>query len=215
MVSGFKGPSTPSITDIAPIKVIDYIEKYSNRDMLGARMKGHMPIPVLEALRYPLEVCDAFWNDVEVKKLMNTTFDLLMLDGAYPECALGLVHIYQKPFMYFNTVAFFTGSIERAGSINLFSMTPAFASGFTNQMTFWERVQNASWHLMLNFLHWVSIMLVMIFDSILIKHVRFSCGRSSAPQSTSSYKNTLILISSIHMSCQVRLTSSSKTEIRR
>lgn len=56
IVSGFKGMSPKGIQDISPKKVVDYIEKYSNRDLLGARMKGQMPIPILDVLRYPLEV---------------------------------------------------------------------------------------------------------------------------------------------------------------
>lgn len=87
---------------------------------------------------------------------MNNTYDLFIIDGAFPECALGLVHKFKKPFIYINTVAFYTGSIERAGSPLLFSITPAFTTPFTSEMSFLERVYNTSWHLFLRFFHWVS-----------------------------------------------------------
>lgn len=40
----------------------------------------------------------------------------MILDGAYPECALGLQYKMGLPFMYINTVGFHTPSISRAGS---------------------------------------------------------------------------------------------------
>lgn len=58
MLSGFRSEAKISfnIEDIAPLKVVDYIAKYSNRDLLGARMKGELPIPILDVFRYPIEV---------------------------------------------------------------------------------------------------------------------------------------------------------------
>lgn len=57
ILSGFKSETTSlNIEDIAPIKVEEYITKYFNRDLLGARMKVELPIPILDIFRYPLEV---------------------------------------------------------------------------------------------------------------------------------------------------------------
>lgn len=32
------------------------------------------------------------------------------MDGAYPECSLGFAYHYNIPFMYINTVGFYTGN---------------------------------------------------------------------------------------------------------
>lgn len=58
LLSGFKNEprSDLNVEDVAPSTVVDYIAKYSNRDLLGARMKGELPIPILDVFKYPLEV---------------------------------------------------------------------------------------------------------------------------------------------------------------
>lgn len=65
-------------------------------------MNNLQPLPLLEAIRYPIEVCchklcfalmlkNSFWQacdallcDHETKDLLNSTFDLMIIDGAYP-----------------------------------------------------------------------------------------------------------------------------------
>lgn len=56
-------------------------------------------------------------SDPETKEFLyiNQNFDLIILDGAYPECALGFVHHFNAPFMYINTVGFYMGSLSTAG----------------------------------------------------------------------------------------------------
>lgn len=65
---------------------------------------------------FTCQSCDALLDDHETKDLMNSTFDLLILDGAFPECALGLQYKFNVPFMYINTVGFYTGSTSLSGS---------------------------------------------------------------------------------------------------
>lgn len=56
-------------------------------------------------------------SDPETKDFVYTNhkFDLVILDGAYPECALGFTHRFNAPFMYINTVGFYMGSLSTAG----------------------------------------------------------------------------------------------------
>ena len=74
----------------------------------------------------------------------------------FTECALGLQYIYNIPFMYLNTVGFYTSSISRSGSPTPFSITPNFALAFTDNMTFIQRVANSVIHTFLQFAHAVS-----------------------------------------------------------
>lgn len=81
----------------------------------------------------------------------------MILDGAYPECALGLQYKLDIPFMYINTVGFHTaGSISRAGSPVLYSITPTFVSSYTDDMNFFQRLMNSMMHASLKVLHSVS-----------------------------------------------------------
>lgn len=95
-------------------------------------------------------------EDHETKDLLNSKFNLLILDGAFPECALGLQYVFNVPFMYINTVGFYTGSVSRAGSPAPYSITPHFSVALTDDMNFLERVANTAAHLILEGIHWVS-----------------------------------------------------------
>lgn len=96
-------------------------------------------------------------GDAETKELANRTFDLAILDGAYPECLQGLTHLYKIPFMYINTVGFYTGSLSLAGNPASYAITPNFYSSFTDQMSLYERALNTGMQIGQNILHSVSI----------------------------------------------------------
>lgn len=70
----------------------------------------------------------------------------MILDGTYPECALGIVHSFKVPFMYINTVGFYAMPQSNSGSPAPFSVTPFFGKGFTDNMGFIDRTLNAAWH---------------------------------------------------------------------
>jgi hypothetical protein len=95
-------------------------------------------------------------EDHETKDLLNSKFNLLILDGAFPECALGLQYKFNVPFMYINTVGFYTGSISRSGSPAPYAITPHFSVALTDDMNFIQRVTNMAIHIGLQMFHSVS-----------------------------------------------------------
>lgn len=88
---------------------------------------------------------------------MKQHYELAILDGAFPECALGLVYKLKLPFIYLNTVGLYTGSLSRAGNPTLPSFMPAFTTHFTENMNFVERLYNGFHHIVLSIMHSVSI----------------------------------------------------------
>lgn len=115
------------------------------------------------------QACDAFLSDVETRSFLRSgrNYDLIMLDGAYPECALGLVYRMKVPFMYINTVAFYASPTSVSGSPAPFSVTPIFARSFTDNMGFLDRSVNAFWHLGSLLGHGIS---VTILQTVLRRH---------------------------------------------
>lgn len=75
------------------------------------------------------------------------------MDGAFPECTLGLSHHFRLPFMYLNTVGFYTGSLSLAGNPAPFSVTPFFAHATSDKMTLLERIYNTGINVFANVLH--------------------------------------------------------------
>lgn len=92
-------------------------------------------------------------NDAETQALLQRSFDLAILDGAFPECALGIVHRQRMPFMYINTVGFYTGSLSLGGNPAPFSSTPHFYTAFTDEMNLLERMANTAIHVFSDVLH--------------------------------------------------------------
>lgn len=65
-------------------------------------------------------------SDPETQDLLHSrqTYDMLIIDGAYPECAMGLAHHFGAPYIYINTVGFYIGSLSLAGNPAPYSFTP-------------------------------------------------------------------------------------------
>ncbi|XP_041450335.1 UDP-glucosyltransferase 2 isoform X2 [Drosophila obscura] len=141
------------LQEVTPAGLVEYIQNYTNWDLLGSRMAGEMPIKPWDGIRYAFESCDAMLGDAETKDLANRSFDLAILDGAFPECVLGLVHQYKIPFMYINTVGFYTGSLSVAGNPISYAITPNFFSRFTDTMSLYERAINTGMQIGQNLMH--------------------------------------------------------------
>ncbi|EDW49519.1 GM16511 [Drosophila sechellia] len=132
------------LLEVTPAGLVEYIHNYTNWDLLGSRMAGEMPIKPWDGLRYAFESCDAMLRDSDTKELTKKSFDLAILDGAFPECFLGLMYDFKIPFMYINTVGFYTGSISTAGNPVSYAITPNFYSRFTDTMNLYERAINTA-----------------------------------------------------------------------
>ncbi|CAK1542973.1 unnamed protein product [Leptosia nina] len=157
------------LEEIAPEGLASFIRSYMSLDLVGARMRGEEPLPYTDIIRFGYEACDAFLNDYETRSFLRSgrTYDLIILDGAYPECALGIVHRMKVPFMYINTVGFYAGPTSIAGSPAPYSVTPIFAKAFTDNMSFMERIRNTFWHVGAFAGHGIS---VTILQSVLRRH---------------------------------------------
>lgn len=103
-------------------------------------------------------------SDAETKNLLSRHFDLIILDGAFPECAVAMVHVFNVPFMYMNTVGFYTGSLSLAGNPSMYSTTPIFFSSFTDDMNLYQRILNTLSTMFAYTLHRVSFRLFLQFN---------------------------------------------------
>lgn len=99
-------------------------------------------------------------NDAETRELLNRQFDLVILDGAFPECALAMVYRFKVPFIYINTVGFYMGSLSMAGNPSPYSVSPVFYSSYTDDMHIGQRMLNTAFHVFANIVHAVSTFLL-------------------------------------------------------
>ncbi|CAG9583081.1 unnamed protein product [Danaus chrysippus] len=167
-------PFTPDfhidgLEEITPEGLMSFVRGYMTFDLVGARMRGEEPLPYMDIIRYGYEACEAFLSDVETKSFLRSgrSYDLVILDGAYPECALGLVYRMKVPFMYINTVGFYAGPTSISGSPAPYSVTPIFAKAFTDNMGFIDRALNSMWNIGAMLGHIAS---VTILQGVLKRH---------------------------------------------
>ncbi|KAL3265257.1 hypothetical protein HHI36_009471 [Cryptolaemus montrouzieri] len=145
----------PGLEEITPTNLVFYVRNFTNWDLVGAKMRNELPVHPMDMIRYGYESCEVMLDDHETKEMLyfHKTFDLVILDGAFPECGLGFVKHYKAPFMYINTVALYTGSLSLAGNPNPYSITPFLATSYTDIMKLHQRIANAVWHWAGNMLH--------------------------------------------------------------
>lgn len=144
------------LEEVTPASFVFYVRNFTNWDLVGAKMRGEEPVPLFDMIRYGYEACDILLSDPETKDLIYSgkKYELLILDGAYPECAMGFVHYFRSPFMYINTVGMYVGSISMAGSPTPYSVTPFLARPYSDNMNLIQRVQNMAFYMMANLMHY-------------------------------------------------------------
>ncbi|XP_067011774.2 UDP-glucosyltransferase 2 [Anabrus simplex] len=148
---GAAGSESGWLEEVAPAGLVFYVRNYTNWDLLGARLRGEDPVTAASVLSYGIYACEAFLSDPETQELLHSgrNFDLLILDGAYPECALGLAHHFRAPYMYINTVGFYMGTLSLAGNPAPYAVTPFFGRPFTDSMGLYSRALNTGYMLLL------------------------------------------------------------------
>jgi len=148
----------PGLEEITPANLVFYVRNFTNWDLVGARMRGEEPVPMYDVLRYPYEACEEMYSDLEMITFLESKqkFDLIIMDGAFPECSLGLFHHFKAPFIYMNTVAFYTLSLSLAGNPAPYSVTPLFMLPLTDTMNVFQRAYNTFWTTAVNVAHKVS-----------------------------------------------------------
>lgn len=86
---------------------------------------------------------------------MYRKYDLVILDGAFPDCGYGFVDQFKAPFMIINTVGYYVGRISQSGSPAPISVTPVFYWGHTDNMSFVQRIHNLFLQLVVDVMHQV------------------------------------------------------------
>ncbi|KAM7360680.1 UDP-glucuronosyltransferase 2C1-like [Cochliomyia hominivorax] len=159
-VNGFKQDfHMKGLKEVTPNRLVNYINNFTDWDLVGTRLANKAPIPIWQALRYPAESCNSLLEtDADTglsltDELLTQKFHLAIVDGAFPECALGIVHRLSLPFMFINTVGFYTGSLAIAGNPIAYAVTPHVFTALTQTMNLLQRVQNYITHIMANLLH--------------------------------------------------------------
>jgi hypothetical protein len=84
-------------------------------------------------------------------------YDLIILDGAYVECALGLVYHFKSPFMYINTVGMYTAPLSMAGNPEPYATTPFFNTALSDDMNIVQRFGNAAMHSVARVMRYITV----------------------------------------------------------
>lgn len=132
-------------------------------------------------------------SDTEIKELIRSklTYDLFIVDGAYPECSLALANHFKTPYMFINTVGFHTASLSLAGNPTPYSVTPFFSQPLTDNMNLFQRILNTFFHISMNVMHQYTI--TFKIDDILKRHLG-----PSVPPTYELTKNVSFILQNAH-----------------
>ncbi|XP_024940168.1 UDP-glucuronosyltransferase 2C1 [Cephus cinctus] len=164
LLSAFPGPAANNdLLEFVPPILEAYVGNYTSEwDLVGSRFRNELPLSPWNAMRYGWEACEALLQDnMSISNLKTPQgdseahWDVAVLDGAYPECLLGILHGESVPTIMLNTVALYSGSISRQGNPSLWSITPYFGKGLTQDMNFFQRILNAACLATLEMMHWI------------------------------------------------------------
>lgn len=89
-----------------------YVENFTSEwDLLGARFRNEFPVSPWDVVEYAWKSCDSLLSDeTSVAGLRkpdgdpHRRWDVAVLDGAYPECLLAILHGEDVPTIMLNTV---------------------------------------------------------------------------------------------------------------
>ena len=119
--------------------------------------------PVALLLTFPSRmnaICTAVFNDTVFQDLMMSTrrtqYDLIIVESVFNECMLTLVHQFQCPFVYLNSLLPAPWHLNSIGSPMSFDRYPVLATPFTDRMDLVQRTINTAIGLLLvSYRNWV------------------------------------------------------------
>lgn len=83
-------------------------------DLVGSRFRNELPLSPWDAMRYGWEACEALLQDETSLSALRkpegnsrARWHVAVLDGAYPECLLAILHKENIPTIMLNTVRIF------------------------------------------------------------------------------------------------------------
>lgn len=90
-----------------------YVGNYTSEwDLVGSRFRNELPLSPWDAMRYGWEACEALLRDETSVSGLKRPYgnprehwDVAVLDGAYPECLVGILHGENIPTIMLNTVS--------------------------------------------------------------------------------------------------------------
>nr|UEN71109.1 UDP-glucosyltransferase 50C7 [Meteorus pulchricornis] len=168
LMSAFPGPAANNgLRELVPLRFENYVGNYTSEwDLIGSRFRNELPLSPWNAMRYGWESCEALLQDessiAAIKRPDASGYnnsilrwDVVVLDGSFPECLLGILYDENVPTMMLNTVALYSGSISRQGNPSPWSLVPYFGKAYTQDMNFFERLTNVACLSILEVMHWI------------------------------------------------------------
>lgn len=93
-----------------------YVGNYTSEwDLIGSRYRNELPLSPWDAMRYGWESCESILRDETTvanirkpvpfdNKSIDNHWDVAVIDGAFPECLLGILYGQSIPTIMLNTV---------------------------------------------------------------------------------------------------------------
>jgi len=136
-----KIPSPPNMIEISPVSLDEFV---GQANPFQARTMGKWAAMASWESMF-LRTCKQFYEHEEIEKMIQTPqkFDLIIINGMLNHCVLGFLHKFNAPFIYLTTLPSPNFVSEIVGNHFPHSFIPSPFNGFSDEMTFLQRVINS------------------------------------------------------------------------
>jgi glucuronosyltransferase len=131
----------PKVTEFSPKEMTKFVlENEEGPQAVNMRIGGDMDATWFILSRWGLEMCKMFVESPDTQEwLKNNHFDLVVIDGLYNDCGMGIAYKYSAPHILFDTSALFMWQEDSLGIPPEHSWVPDMQYHYPQEMSFMQR----------------------------------------------------------------------------
>jgi len=162
-------------------------------DLFKSKEAGEEPNP-FQMVDMFKTFCEQSYDLPEVMALLDEKFDLVMVESVFNECAFGLIHKLNTSLVIVSPLVVPSWTSAALGGFSPPSFVPNIFSGFTDRMTFYQRLLNFASEVL------VKVLRKFYFNPAMAEIYRNKLNDSTIPLPDEILKNASLVISNSHVS---------------
>jgi len=186
-------PATKKVKNLREIFTFDADAQFAKLpDLFKSKEAGEEPNP-FQMVDMFKTFCEQSYDLPEVMALLDEKFDLVMVESVFNECAFGLIHKLNTSLVIVSPLVVPSWTSAALGGFSPPSFVPNIFSGFTDRMTFYQRLLNFASEVL------VKVLRKFYFNPAMAEIYRNKLNDSTIPLPDEILKNASLVISNSHL----------------
>jgi glucuronosyltransferase len=163
-------PKTKEILNLREIFTYNFEQSVDQRHDFFSMKQANIAYNPFLLIRDYRETCGMIYDKPEIRALLEESFDLIIAQAIFNDCALGIVHKMKIPFIMYNPMGVASYQARKLGGHFPPSFVPEQIMGFTDEMNFVQRMINFGYQVV------TEIMLRYYFEPAMAETYRDKLG---------------------------------------